>query len=81
MSLRPQPVDAVERGRFTVQTREEADHNRIVALEAQVASLRQMVVKLAAKLAQIDALVEGGQIGYLSPSSRGSSERSDTART
>jgi hypothetical protein len=78
MSLRPQPVNALERGRFRVHTDQEVDRARIAALEQQVASLKQSVVRLAAKLAQIDALVEDGRVGYLSVGS--SSGRSDAER-
>ena len=77
MSLRPQPTGAFERGRFKVRSQQELDHERIVKLEEQVASLRLMVLRLIAKLEQIDALVEDGRVGYLSPSTISNSERSD----
>lgn len=76
MSLRPQPVDAFERGRFRVRSPQELNHERVVKLEEQVASLRLMVLRLSAKVEQIDAIVEGVHVGNGSPSS----ERSDSRR-
>ena len=78
MSLRPQPIDTYGRGRFQVKSEEDLNRERIVKLEEQVASLRLMVLRLAAKVEQIDAVVEGVQVGpEQSPSN---SERSDPSR-
>ena len=75
MSLRPQPTGVFERGRFQVKSQQDLDRERIVNLETQLASLRMIVMRLAAKVEQIDAIVEGAEVGpEQSPSS---SERSD----
>tara|TARA_Y100000768_G_scaffold303821_1_gene237748 strand:+ start:8872 stop:9099 length:228 start_codon:yes stop_codon:yes gene_type:complete len=63
MSLRPQPVDAFERGRFRVKSQQDLDHERIEKLEEKVDSLRLMVLRLVAKVDQIDTIVKGGVDG------------------